>query len=92
MWMRHNWQRKGFGPHLAAGTAERGFGEMGVRVAGRGDGWVLGEKGGALVLVQAMPISNEESHVMVVAAANDEASVALCDQVADYVRRSVRFD
>ncbi len=90
--MRHNWQLKNFGAHLAAGTGEQAFPQHGVAVAGRGDGWVLGQHGGALVLVQAMPISSDQSHVIVVVASPDQAALALCDQVAEHIRRAVKID
>jgi hypothetical protein len=88
MWMRHDWQFKGgYNAGLAAGAAEQGLGQLGFRVAAKGDGWVLGEINGGLILTQAMGIGDGgDSHVMVVAATENEAALTACNQLADLIR------
>lgn len=88
MWMRHNWQFKGgYNAKLAAGAAEQGLGQLGLRVVGKGEGWVLGELDGGLILTQAMGIGDGgDSHVIVVAAAENEPALAACDQLAEKIR------
>jgi len=88
MWMRHQWQFKGgYNPRLAAGAAKQGLGQLGIQVAAQGDDWVLGQLSDGLLLMQAMPIGDGgDSHVVVVAAAENEPSIAACDQLSDHIR------
>jgi hypothetical protein len=88
MWMRHQWQFKGgYNPKLAAGAAKQGLGQLGIGIAAQGDDWVLGEISDGLVLMQAMPIGDgSDSHVMVVAAAENEPSLAVCDRLSEHIR------
>ena len=94
MWMRHDWQFKGgYNAGLAAGVAEQGLGRFGFRVLGKGDGWVLGEINGGLILTQAMGVGDGgSSHVMVVAASDNEGSLAACNQLSDHIRSATKFD
>lgn len=87
MWMRHHWQFKDhFNQSLGAGAAKQALAVFGHRVLAEGEGWVLGEIDGGLVLAQAMPIGDgNQIHVMVVAATENEASLVACDQVAQHI-------
>ena len=58
MFMHHRWITKGFGPNELVSTVENAFQHASVRLDGSGDGWRLGDSGGALVLCQVMPITS----------------------------------
>ena len=92
MFMRHRWITKGFGPNQLIGTVDNAFRQASVREVGRGDGWRLGESGGALVLCQVMPINNQECHMMTVSASENQQAVGVTDTVSSIVERTVSFD
>lgn len=83
---------KGMGPNHSIGAVDDAFRNSAVRQVATGDGWRLGDSGGTLVLCQVMPISNEQSHVITVAASESEQGLGICDTVASRIEGTVLFD
>jgi hypothetical protein len=81
MFMQHRVLRKGLSAVTMAGSVENIFGMLSIRVAASGGDWRLGDTGNALVLCQALGISNEECFVMTVAVSEDQAAVGIIDTV-----------
>ena len=86
MFMQHRVIRKAQGPKLMTGAIENVFRSTGVRLVGNGDGWRLGARGTALVLVQVLGIDTEHCFVMTVAAAPDVNPTAVADAVNGELR------
>jgi len=92
LFMRHHTMTKGMGPKHSIGAVDDAFRNAGVRQVATGNGWRLGDSGGALVLCQVMAISNEQSHIITVAASESEQGLGICDTVSSRIEGSVLFD
>jgi hypothetical protein len=86
MFMQHRVLRKGLSAGTMAGSVERIFRMLSIRLAASGEDWRLGDTGSALVLSQALAISNQECFVMTVAVSEDKAAVRIIDTVNDQIK------
>jgi hypothetical protein len=86
MFMQHRVLRKGLSAVTMAGSVENIFRMLSIRQAASGADWRLGDTGSALVLCQALAISNQECFVMTVAVSENEAAVGIIDTVNDKIK------
>lgn len=92
MFMHHRWITKGFGKNELVVTVENAFRQASVRLDGSGDGWRLGDSGGALVLCQVMPINDQECHMITVGASENQQALGIVNTVSSFVEGTVHFD
>jgi hypothetical protein len=92
VYMQHRVLRKQMGARVMAGSIDRAFSTLSIRLAGSGEGWRLGDTGSVLVLCQVLGIDNDDCFVMSVAVSNDQGGVGIIDTVNKKLQSTVLID